>query len=53
MKISYYFIITDGNQFDGHWLYKDRVLSLQYESSTQYTINKVCRVKVTERDRLR
>jgi len=50
---GYYFIITDGNQFDGHWLYKDRVLSLQYESSTQYTINKVCRVKVTERDRLR
>jgi len=25
---------------------------MQYESSTQYT-NKVCRVKVTERDRLR
>ena len=23
MEIGYYFIITDGNQFDGHWLYKD------------------------------
>jgi len=23
MGIGYYFIITDGNQFDGHWLYKD------------------------------
>jgi len=24
MGIGYYFIKTDGNQFDGHWLYKDR-----------------------------
>ena len=23
MKIGYYFIITNDNQFDGHWLYKD------------------------------
>jgi len=23
MEIGYYFIITDGNQFDGHWLCKD------------------------------
>jgi len=53
MKIGYYFIITYGKQFDEHWLYKDRVLSLQYESFTQYTINKVYRIKVTERDRLR
>ena len=45
MGIGYYFIISDGNQFDGHWLYKDRVLSLQYESFIQYTINKVYRVK--------
>jgi len=42
MKISYYFIITYSNQFDGHWLCKDRVVSLQYENSSQYIINKVC-----------
>jgi len=52
IEIGYYFIITDGNQFDGHWLYKNRGFCLS-QSSIQYTINKVCRIKVTERDRLR
>jgi len=54
MKIGYYFIITDGNQFDEHWLYKDIGFCL-YSMRVLHNIPSIKCVerKVTERDRLR
>ena len=47
MEIGYYFIITNGNQFDGHWLYKDIGFCLcsMREFYIIYHQWRVCRLK--------